>query len=686
MAWCVPDFETVSMADLKKVGAHRYAEDPTTDILTLKYAFGDGPIQCWHPGEPPPQDILDAIADGTFFVAHNAEFEKAIWRHIMVPMYRFPPIPNKQWHCTMAVCAMRALPQGLDEVCKVLRLQYEKDAEGSRLTIGLSRVNKKTGMMPAITPEIRDRVDDYCDHDILSQRALLKRVGWLPAGERDVYLLNQRVNERGLGLDMPLVRAMQAVVDNASRPLLAEFSNLTGGLTPSQNDKFHSWMMDRGFTLPNLQKDTLDDVLGTHDDPDEAEPDPYLVAMRSHIPTDVHRALYIRQLVGSSSVKKLGRMEQCVMDDGRARGLLQYHGTMPGRQAGRLLQPHNFPRGSIRVDGETPDPAPLVQTLLTRDLELIEFMYGPPVETVVSSLRHAIIPSKGRVLCAGDLAGIQARTVLALAGQHDKTALMAAGADVYIDMACDIWPSLPRPAWTGEPDVVKGQVKAFKKLYAEERQTGKNSVLGLGFQMGALKFFDKYGEGQTMEFIQGVVDAYRKSWAPKVPLVWRALNDASLDAVKTGQPHEAYGVTYAREDDWLTARLPSGRKLWYYNPQLRRKLMPWSTPENPDVRLIWTYQTKKAGRWITVDAFGGLLTENVVMGIERDLMTHAAFLCEANNFPVVLEVHDELVTEPLEKGLDEKALDQIMTDVPAWCREMQIPVATDVWSGDRYRK
>lgn len=679
---CVPDFESVSQCDLKKAGAYRYWEDPTTEVLVLKYSFGDGPIHAWHPGEPVPQDIIDAVAAGVPFVAHNAEFEKQGWRQRMIPEYGFPPIPNSQWHCTMATAAMRALPQKLDKLAQVLQLPQQKDMEGNRLTIGLSKINKKTGMMPEITPAIQARVDDYCDGDIYTQRAALKRVGWLPPGEREVYLLNQRVNERGVGIDTALVSAMREVVATASKPLIAEFAQLTGGLAMTQIAKIHSWMLDQGVVLPDMKKETLESIVGSEDD--DFEPDPQLASLR--LPEPVMRALRIRYLIGSSSITKLPAMQACVMSDGRARGLLQYHGTMPGRQAGRLLQPHNFPRGTLLLDGEAPDPTPLVETLMTRDVELIEMLYGPAVETVVSSLRHCLIPGKGRVYCAGDLAGIQARTVLALAGQHDKAALMAAGADVYIDMACDIWPQLPRPDWKAPPDVVKGQVKAFKKAFAKERQTGKNSVLGLGFQMGAPKFLLKYCQDQGLEFAQTVVDAYRQKWAPEVPKVWRAVQDASLEAVKTGRPQEVYGCVYAREDDWLTLRLPSGRKLWYFNPQLTRRLMPWSTPEEPDVRLAWTYQTMKQQRWITVDAFGGLLTENIVMGIERDLMTNAAFLCEKNGFPVVLEVHDELVTEPEEKGLDEKALDQIMTDVPDWCKQMRIPVATEIWSGDRYRK
>lgn len=677
MPWCVPDFETRSMCDLKAAGAYRYAEDPTTEVLVLKYCFGDDPIRFWHPGEPPPQDILDAIAAGETFVAHNASFEKSIWKDHMVALYGFPPIPASQWHDTMAVAAMRALPQALDKLTSVLNLPHQKDLEGNRLIKALSRFNKK-GMLPELTPAIRARVDDYCDHDVLAQRGVHQRIGWLPPGERDVWLLNQRVNQRGLKLDMPLVRAMQSIVDQRTGPLSEEFRAITGGLDMTQVAKVHGWLMDQGVLLPNLTKETLDSVLGQSDEPD-FEPDMSLARM--HLPDNVYRALSIRHLIGSASIKKLRSMEACVMADGRARGLLQYHGTMPGRQAGRLFQPHNFPRGTIKAL-----PQQLVDALMMADPDYVEAIFGPAVETVVSALRHTIVPEANRVFIAGDLAGIQARTVLGLAGQHDKTTLMAAGADVYIDMACDIYPHLPRPNWLGDKDQVKAAVKAFKEKYPEERQDGKNSVLGLGFQMGDNKFHDKYCPDQPLSFATKVVKAYREDWAPKVPDVWDALGTAALETVLTGYPHDAYGCEYRLEDAWMTVRLPSGRKLWYFNPQRVRRNMPWATEENPDVRVAWTYQTMKMGVWRTVDAFGGLLTENVVMGIERDLMVNASFLCEKNGHPLVLEVHDELVLEPLRVDADEKAVQQMMTEVPAWCREMKIPVATETWIGDRYKK
>jgi DNA polymerase len=670
ITWVVIDFETASACDLKKCGAWRYAEDVTTEILCLAYARDLKTTGLWKPGDE-PGELLDLVNDpNVWFVAHSAQFEKAIWRNIMVPMFGWPDIPNNRWHDTQAACAMKVIPQDLDLALTVLRLPYEKDMEGRAITLAMSKLNRK-GYYDR-DPEKLNRVYSYCRDDTSGEVAVHGRLGWLPPKERTVWLLNQRVNERGVRLDLEYIRNCQRIVDLASAPLLVEFAKLTGGLKPSQGEKFLSWCRIHGANLPNLQKETLASVLGgSIDDGEEVDSfggeadEGVEEGIFAPLPVHVHRALFIRQLIGSASVKKLARMEAVVCADGRARGLLQYHGTGPGRSAGRLLQPQNFPRGTILLGKEPPPVDLMVEVLMTGDPDYVAAMLGPPVECVVSGLRHSLISDTGRVYVSGDYAGIQARLVLSVAGQHDKVALMASGADVYCDMGSQI------------------HKRTITKKDKAERQDGKNSVLGLGFQMGARKFFDKYCKGRTLEFAEHVVRVYRKEWAPRVPYVWYGLEEAAVKAVWDRTPQEAYGVEYRMEDGWLSARLPSGRKMWYFNPRPIRKAMPY---DRDVVKPAFTYQARKMGVWRTINAFGGQLTENVVMGIERDIMTHGMLKLEKNGFPIVLEVHDEIVAEPLAADADEKAFAQIMVDVEPWVKHLQVPIATETWVGDRYRK
>lgn len=668
LPWVLMDFETASGCDLKKSGAWRYSEDPTTEVLCLAYTIEGLDIAVWTPqftdDDPTTSRLLNCVRDDRImFIAHNVQFEKAIWRNIMVAIFGWPDIPDNRWHDSMATCAMKVLPLDLDRAATVLRLPYQKDRAGSALTKSLSKPNKKTGMLDRSAPTL-EKVYDYCRQDIRAEVALHERVGWLSPGERKVWLLDQRINQRGVRLDLPFITAAQMVVDKASGPLEKEFGALTKGLKTTQVQKIGEWVKGQGVSIPNLSKETLAELLGETEDGEEVEGD--LGGYDQELPSDVRRALRIRQLIGSASVKKLARMHQCVCADGRARGILQYHGAGPGRWAARLFQPHNFPRGSLTLDGGSVDPQMLVDAIMTGDPEYVEMMFGPAVEAVVSGLRHTIIAEPNRTLLSGDFSTIELRVNLALAGQMDKIELLAGGADPYIDMAQLIF---KRP---------------LTKKNMPERQTGKNSVLGLGFQMGAPKFRMKYAKTEPLEFCTNIVNIFRKEWAPLIPTNWRDLERAAIDVVhRRVVTAEAKGCTFQLEDGFLTIRLPSGRKLWYYNPQPCRKAMPW---DDTDIRLAWTYQVMKMGQWKTVDAYGGLLTENVVQALARDLLVCAMFKCEANGLPVVLTVHDEVVTEPETVNADELAFKQIMCDSPPWARELKIPVATETWIGDRYKK
>lgn len=667
--WVVGDFETASSCDLKQSGSWRYAEDPGTEVLCFAYSVQGGTPCVWQPGES-HDALLELAADPeTVFIAHNTGFEKAIWRHIMVPDFGFPDIPNNRWHDTMAVAAHKALPQELEKLLKVLGVNHQKDMEGRKITLAMSKLGKDRNYDRSA--EKRARVATYCAQDTSGEVDAHRVLGWLPASERAVWLLNQRINERGLRLDMDFVRAAQKVVDAASGPLAQEFERITGGLGINQNAKFLKWLQAQGVSIANLQKETVAEYIGDeeiiedNDLPDDPQQPLDLFA-------PAHRALRIRQLVGSASIKKLKRMECCVSFDGRARGLSQYHGSAPGRNTGRLLQPYNFPRGTLKIDDKPPQPQLLVDAIMTGDYEYVEDVCATgAVEAVVSSLRHAIVPEPDRVFLSGDYAGIQARVVLAVAGQTDKLGLFSddrlgkKGEDIYLDMASQIY---RRPCTKDD--------KA-------ERQTGKNSVLGLGFQMGAKKFLLKYGNGQPLEFCQRIVDTYRKEWADKVPNLWYGLSRASVRCVHTGEVTEAFGIEYRMEGDALSARLPSGRKIWYQHPKAQLEPMPW---DEFDLRMGFRYHVMKMGQWKEVKAFGGLLTENVVMGIEVDIQRRAQMLLEKNGFPVVLEVYDEVVSEPLKADADEKAFKQIMLDVEPWVKDLAIPIAVETWKGDRYRK
>lgn len=671
MRWVVPDFESQSNCDLASAGAYRYAVDPTTHLLCCSFTFDDDQSILWWPGEPIPPRVLTAIEKGAMFVAHNAGFERNLWTHHMVAYHGAPEIPLEQWHCTMARAQQLALPGSLDKLLIALGMPQEKDKEGRTLTLSFSKPDRKTGMLPVMTPAAKERIGCYCNSDTAGQTSVHRRLGWLPAHERPIWELSQKINDRGVMLDMDFVRAAQQVVDKATEPLALRFRELTGGLNFGQIAKVRQWVEDRGVACPDLTAETVSRLLGeeTDDTPEGDERDEGVAeAEPDHLPSDVREALHIRHLIGSSSIKKLKAMEACVGYDGRARGLFRYHGTTPGRQTAGLFQPHNFPRGTNETIGMGVDLK--VNAIMTGDPAQVKAATGvEPVELVVGSLRHAIKAAPGRILMSGDYSGIQACTVLALAGQHDKTALMAAGADVYCDMAKDIY----------------GRV--ITKADTKERQLGKAAVLGLGFQMGAPKFrFTAGKQGIDLDDFRAkcVVDTYRQQWAPQVPQLWYGLQNAAVDCVWREEEQESHDILYRLEDKWLVAEIPNGSTIHYFDPQPVTRRMPWSTEEEPDYRKGFTYKVEKQGRWITRDAFGGQLTENIVMKIEREMVEAAKRKLEDSGFCPIMEVHDEIICEPETRDLD--AFQQIMEDVPRWVREMKIPVHVDVWEGTRYKK
>ena len=681
----VCDFETASAVNLKLVGHDRYAADPTTEILSLVYRLSGGRNTLWTP-EVYGSELRALAAEPTVMFVSHANFEQSIWREIMVKVHGFPPLPAERWHDTQAAAAYRGLPLDLDRLARVLGVPATKDLVGRRVTLGLSNFNKKTGMLPERTTEAMERVYAYNAIDVDLTAPIHRRLGPLPSAERAVWLLDQHINQRGVGIDLPFVRACRRVVERAAVPLVQEFAVLTSGLSPTQTAKLGEWCARNGVDVPNMRKETLAALLGeTEEDDNENEIGQLQL---DTLPGNVRRALTIRSLVGSASIKKLAKMEASVCADGRARGLLQYHGAGPGRWSGRGFQPQNFPRGTIKHDIDE-----AVAAIMRVDLDDIQERYGSPIELVVSCLRHAVVAAPGRLFGTGDFAGIEARLVLAVAGQHDKTALMASGVDVYCDMATTIHGRPIIPNLDKQPP---------------ERQDGKQTVLGAGYGMGPDTFCKRYIPGcacknqpgkccnreiEAFSLASRGIAAYRDEWAPLVKPLWAGLELAALKAVYDGRPYEAYGIEFRKEEGFLSARLLDGKKIWYFDPQRVRRKMPWTTPAGEEVwRDGWTFKTQKLGRWVEVDAYGGLLTQNLVgEGLGRQLLVAAMHRLEKEGLPVVMTVHDEVMTEPQwnRDPAEFKALvKEIMayTDDVPWVKQIKLPVDVEPWAGRRYRK
>lgn len=660
------DFESASRADLLKIGAWKYAADMSTFVLCLAFKLVvDARPQTTRVLSERQLNALDpellalALDPEVIFIAHNASFEQAIWKFHLVPM-GYPELPPERWHDTMATAAMRALPMGLDALVSALDLPVRKDMEGHRLMLIMCKPDRDGGWSQHNDFNL-ERLYQYCGDDVEAQYGGYVALKGLGPSERHCWVIDQHINQRGIKIDTEFVDACMDVLDQVKVPMTERFREITG-LKPTQREKVLNWVNDQGVPLGDMRRATLDAIL----DPDDefgieefSEPLPY----------HVHEAITLRRSLASSSVAKLKRMLQCAGVDGRVRYATQYHGARTGRDAGRLIQVQNYPRGEIGDrQGLTADI--LADAILTRDINQVREIWGPDIfSAIVSSLRSCIVPEKGKVICAGDFAAVEARNLLSMAGQHDRVDQMHAGLDVYSELASMIY---KRPINRKLPENQK------------EGAVGKACVLGNGYGLGAVGFRARFIPKDSIDLAMLAVNTYRQEFAPMVPKFWYGLWEASAAAVwcEHAKLYEFSGIQFRKEgNDFLTMRLPSGRKIWYHRPRKATTFTP-SGDEKPS----WTFMSYQGKKFRRLLCWHGMLTADCIQGSARDLMVGAMKRAESAGLYTIFKVHDELVFEEPYRPDLAVTVKQIMEDIEPWALERRFRVKAEVETMHRYRK
>ena len=633
------DFETRSSVKLGRAGAHRYAEDSSTEILLIGYAFDNEPVESirYLPFLTIKR-IHEHIEAGGEVHAWNVQFERVLWNACMT---KYPRIKPEQCHDTAALAGAMALPRGLAKSALALGITQEKDASGRRLMLRMSRQDGK------VYPQSDwDELIEYCRQDVIVEREMFHHLRQLSTFERRLFVLDQKINDRGMELDQELIAQCLQLLEDAFTSESLVLQNITDGAVkkPTEVAKMLSWLDAQGLDLPNLKRPTVRDILKRKlDDP-------------------VREVLEIRRNLARTSTAKFKKMRDVVCKDGRARGMLLYHGASTGRWAGKLIQPQNLPRP------ERDDIGDLIQRIMY-GLEIP----GPKTHaTVANVLRACFRAADGYRFIAGDYGQIEARVLAWLAGQSDLVLKFANGEKIYEDMAAKIY-NVP-----------------LEKVSSTQRQVGKNSVLGAGYQMGAKRFREQVktqakGLVLSSNMAKRAIETYRDTYF-RIPLLWEELNYLALEAVeKPGKicTAEFAPIRFLRRGRILWCILPSGRPLAYFDPEIRLRSLPepWQDSRKPTI-VYKGIGVNKQWKWL--HTYGGKLTENVVQATARDLLAHAMLDFEAAGYRIVLTVHDEIVAEvPHEQGSQEEFA-EIMNRKPAWARGL--PLKVDTWEGDRFRK
>jgi DNA polymerase len=629
------DIESRSTTDLKAVGVHRYATDPSTEVLCLAYAVDDGPVQLWKPDDPVPVEFFTAASDpGWTIVAHNDAFERAISQCILEPRFGFPAISLDRRRCSMAMSLVAALPGKLEKVVKALDLPEKKDPVGARLIRLLSKP-RPDGTFNN-DPELVRQLGEYCRQDMRAERGLYRALPPLITDEQATWQLDALINARGFYTDGALLDAAHQVVTKTETKLQAEFHELTGLDSTNQTAKLLAWLAERGTIVKDVQKGTLKHAL-----------------RRKELDPEVRHAIELRLKLAHASAAKVEALRAWRGDDGRVRGTLQFHGAATGRWVGRGPQPQNFKR-----DGE--DIEAKITAVMNGGTGL-----DSPVEAVGDIARAMIVAAPGRRLLIADFSGIESRVLAYISGQQSKI---------------DAWAQFDR---TGDPNhdpyVIIG--RALGHPAEKARVPGKIADLAFGFQggVGAWKNFAPEDDASD----EATIKRYRDSWRSQHPATvrfWYDLDRAAINAIR--QPGADYRVdrlTFHYEAPFLRVQLPSGRSLSYPFARVEvGKFGSWRV----------TFLDNAGGKFTDCrfgnGAYGGLWTENVVSGIARDLLAAALMRLEAAGYPVILHVHDEIVVEAPDGFGSVEEFQQLVTTLPSWAEGL--PIAAKVRNGARFAK
>ena len=664
------DLETYSDIPIKN-GAHKYAEG--AEVLLVAFAWDEEPVVVWDiaslRGDAWRGDVQRLIDNADRVVIHNSAFDRTVLRHCGVN------IPVEKIDDTMITALAHSLPGSLGQLCDVLGVPQDKskDKAGRRYIQLFTKPCPRNWKIRRATrethPDEWNAFIEYARLDVDAMRNIHRR---LPAwnnthGERYLWQLDQRINDRGVAVDLDFAQCAIGAFSRATRSLAARAAALTDGVVSSttQRQKFIDYLRDvRGFEADDLTKGTVEGML-------KGELDP-----------KVRELLEIRQQAAATSPAKYKVLIEATSRDGRLRGTIQFCGAArTGRDAGRIFQPQNLPRSPDWFDGEVQEA-----TIEAFKHDCEDIIYDNVSERCAFAVRGTLLAAPGKKLVIADLSNIEGRVLAWLAGEEWKI-------EAFKEYDKGVGPDLYK--------VTAGRIlnkDPFEVTKTERQNQGKVPELAGGYG-GGLGAYRKMG-GDTFnamddETIGGIVQAWRAAH-PATKRLWYDVEGAVRSAVRanretaytthsplsvvTGPSCEVRGLlrvdTAKGPDDvdYVRIRLPSGRYLCYRNMHI-----------NEDGQLVYEGINQYTRKWELLETYYGKLVENIVQAIARDVFMSGMRRAEEAGYGVVLRVHDELVCEvPDDPSYTHEGLAEMMSTNPSW--SVGLPLSAAGFESYRYRK
>ena len=623
------DLETYSSEDLRKCGVYRYCEAPDFEILLFAYSVDGGEVQLADlaSGEKLPREIIKAVTDDSVIKwAWHANFERVCLSRYLRDLGLLTGYLNPEgWRCDMVWAATLGLPFSLEGAGAVLGLDKQKLTEGKELIryfckpCSPTQANSgRTRNLPCHAPDKWEMFKRYNIRDVETEMGIQQRLSKFPVPDFvwEEYHLDQEINDRGVKIDMELVRQAIAIDERSRNELISAMREFTQLENPNSVQQMKGWLANNGLMTESLDKKAVAELM-------------------KNAPPELIRVLTLRQQLAKSSVRKYQAMQNAVCADGRARGLFSFYGAnRTGRFSSKIIQLQNLARNSM---SDLDQARALIKT---GDYDAVSMLYDDVPDTLSQLVRTAFVPPKGKLFYVADFSAIEARVIAWFAGEKWRSEVFRKGGDIYCASASQMF-KVPV-----EKHGVNGHL----------RQKGKIAELALGYGggMGALKAMGALEMGLKEEELQPLVNAWRNA-NPNIVKFWWAVDNAVMEAVNKRTTTETHGITFSFKSGMLFITLPSGRKLAYVKPRIGMNQFGGESITYEGIGA-----TKK---WERFESYGPKFVENIVQATARDILCFAMKTLRCCS--IVMHIHDEVVIEA-DPCVSLDALCEQMGRTPPW--------------------